>query len=125
MDMTHPLAGTTAALQRLRTTLDDPRVSGSWRWTVRQRLAAVRDVLLGETDNAEDGWLTARSWTAHQERNALLMRLASLGQDVLDRPDVEAVREDLRRLHADVSRHLQRLNDLAYDAVELELGGSE
>ncbi len=32
---------------------------------------------------------------------------------------------ELRRLVADISRHMQRLNDLVYDDVEIELGGSE
>ena len=32
---------------------------------------------------------------------------------------------ELKRLVMDIQRHVQRLNDLAYDEVELELGGSE
>ena len=32
---------------------------------------------------------------------------------------------DLRRLVSDLERHRQRLNDLVYDSVTLELGGSE
>jgi peptidoglycan/LPS O-acetylase OafA/YrhL len=36
-----------------------------------------------------------------------------------------AVRRDLLRLVHDLERHRQRLNDLAYDTVALELGGSE
>jgi len=31
----------------------------------------------------------------------------------------------LKRLLVDISHHVQRLHDLAYDEVELELGGSE
>jgi hypothetical protein len=38
---------------------------------------------------------------------------------------VDRVREELRRLVADIARHVQRINDLVYDEVELELGGSE
>ena len=48
-----------------------------------------------------------------------------MGPQVLESADVEAVREELKRLLVDISHHLQRLNDLAYDEVALELGGSE
>jgi hypothetical protein len=44
---------------------------------------------------------------------------------VLENPDVERVRSELRRLVSDISRHMQRRNDLMYDDVEIELGGSE
>jgi hypothetical protein len=44
---------------------------------------------------------------------------------VLECPEIEAVRSEIRRLIADVAHYLQRVHDLAYDAVELELGGSE
>ncbi len=53
------------------------------------------------------------------------MRLGTLGTRVLEDADVAAVRAEVARLVADVTRHVQRVNDLAYDAVELELGGSE
>jgi hypothetical protein len=55
----------------------------------------------------------------------LLRRLAELGAQVLDAPDVEQVRNGLRRLIGDVERHRRRLNDLVYDSVSMELGGSE
>lgn len=106
-------------------------VLGSWRWTMRQRMAAVRDALLEETPPAQpdaeasDGWLAARGGSAFRERNALLMRLGTLGTRVLEDPDVGAVRAEVARLVADVAHHVQRVNDLAYDAVEMELGGSE
>jgi hypothetical protein len=44
---------------------------------------------------------------------------------VLETPDVEATRLELKRLVIDVNRHVQRLNDIAYDEVEMEIGGSE
>ena len=44
---------------------------------------------------------------------------------MLESPDVDGVRDELHRLLVDVTHHVQRLNDLAYDEVELELGGSE
>ena len=44
---------------------------------------------------------------------------ADLGTWLVDRCN------ELGRLVVDVTHHVQRLHDLAYDAVELELGGSE
>ena len=54
-----------------------------------------------------------------------LRRIGELGPQVLDAPDVETIRGDLQRLVADLERHRQHLNDLVYDSVSLELGGSE
>jgi hypothetical protein len=88
-------------------------------------MAGVRDALVSETQQPVDGWLVARGGTVVRERNALLSRLTALGTPVLESPEVEQVRTDLKRLLTDISRHFQRLHDLAYDEVELELGGSE
>ncbi len=117
------------ALQALDRALDAPRQSGvqlgNWRWAVRQRMTAVRDALVVEAQGGQDGWLAARGGAAFRERNALLGRLARLGAGVLHDEDAERARMDLKRLVVDVSHHLQRLHDLAYDEVELELGGSD
>ena len=121
----------TSALHDLSAALDAPRRTssqvalGSWRWTVRQRMAAVRDLLISESAQHEDSWLAARGGLILRERNALLGRLSTLGPAVLDSHDVEVVRRDVTRLVTDVAHHLQRLHDLAYDEVEIELGGSE
>jgi hypothetical protein len=127
--MTVTSIGMTAALGSLQQALDAPRqpaaALGSWRWTVRQRMAAVRDVLVAEVDAAAGAPLAARESSMLRERNALLGRLSALGPAVLESSRVEDVRNDLRRLVADVAHHAQRLHDLAYDEVELELGGSE
>lgn len=98
---------------------------GNWRWTVRQRLAAVREALSQENAQAADGWLAARESSVLKERNGLLLRLGRMGPEVLEAHDVEKVRRELRRLLVDLQHHVQRLHDLAYDEVELELGGSE
>jgi hypothetical protein len=90
---------------------------GNWRWTVRQRLAGVRDVLIREYDVSEDGWLSARRGAMLRERTSLLMRISDLGPRVLEEPDVGTIRHELQRLLGDVSHHLQRLRDLAYDDV--------
>jgi hypothetical protein len=122
-------SGMTTALRALDAALDTPRLGGvalgNWRWVVRQRLAAVRDALVGLTSSPDDGWLAARGGTAFRERNSLLARLGELGSAVLESADVEAVRLELKRLVVDLGRHVQRIHDIAYDDVELELGGSE
>jgi hypothetical protein len=132
--MTMVRTGMTTALRALEQAIDAPPTDGpatasvsvgNWRWTVRQRMAAVRDVLSGEVAGPEDGWLAARGGRAFRERNTLLGRISALGPQVLENPDVERVRSELKRLVADIARHMQRLNDLVYDDVEIELGGSE
>jgi hypothetical protein len=125
---------TTAALAALRaalaapstgsaTTAGDP--AGRWRWTVRQRLAALREVLTAPADAVGDDWLTARHSGLVRERTLLLQRLGALNPRVLEHPDLAAVRDEAGRLLVDVEHHLQRRRDLAWDEVELDLGGSE
>lgn len=127
--MTVTTTGMTPAIQGLAQALEVPRLRGvplgSWRWNVRQRMAAVRDALIAETGDGGEGWLVAREGGLLRERTLLLHRLSALGPRVLESPDVEVVRADLLRLLTDVAHHLQRIHDLAYDEVELELGGSE
>ncbi|PVG82357.1 hypothetical protein DDE18_12815 [Nocardioides gansuensis] len=123
------MLSTDTALHELRRALEHPPASGpslgTWRWSVRQRMAAVRDLLIRETDTLGDAWLAARQGASLRERNALLTRLGALGPKLLETHEVEPVRDELLRLLGDIDRHLQRLRDLAYDEVELELGGSE
>jgi hypothetical protein len=88
-------------------------------------MAGVKDALTHEMDREADAWLAARERTLRQDRDALLRRLTALGPLVLEAPDVETVRRDLLRLVVDLEHHRQRLNDLVYDSVSLELGGSE
>jgi hypothetical protein len=79
---------------------------------VRQALGA------GQHAAPTDGWLAARGGALLRERRALLARLAPAALD-------RAGEEEVRRLLLDAAHHLQRVRDLAYDEVELELGGSE
>jgi hypothetical protein len=131
--MTVTTTGMAAAMQGLQQALATPRRPGAspqasldaWRWTVRRRLVDLRDALEAETGRPGEGWLAARETGALRERAALLGRLSRLGPRVLESPDLEAVDADLQRLLVDTARLLQRLHDLAYDEVELELGGSE
>lgn len=123
------MTATSAALVHLQQALDAPHQEGiplgNWRWVVRQRMAHVRDSLVAEGEHWSDGWLAARSGAILRERNTLLTRLAAMGPAVLESPEVDRIRADLKRLLVDISHHVQRLHDLAYDEVELELGGSE
>jgi hypothetical protein len=127
--MTVTDTGLPAAMQSLRLAVDaygNPGASlGQWRWRVRQQMAAVRDALVAEAGNGADGWTVAREGGMLRERNALLARLGTLGPRVLEHPDLEVVHVDVQRLLVDIGHHAQRLHDLAYDEVELELGGSE
>lgn len=114
-----------ATLQQLQSRISHARSPSAWRWQVRRTLAEVRDLISAESPADYDGWLAARGASMLRERNALLERLAELGPRVLREPTLDAVRADVRRLLVDVEHHLQRRRDLAWDEVELELGGSE
>lgn len=117
------------ALNGLAQAIDAPPVSGTalgnWRWTVRQRIAAVRDALGREQAQAADGWAVAKEYNVLRERNALMMRLSMMGPMVLESPEPDRLRIELRRLLNDLSHHCQRIHDLVYDEVEIEFGGSE
>ncbi len=96
-----------------------------WRASVRNRLVLLRQSLDAETPPPTDCWLTPRRGAVLRERHALLGRLSEFGPRVQQPGEVEGLRHDLKRLLIDVNHHLQHLHDLAYDDVELELGGSE
>jgi hypothetical protein len=119
------MTGLDHAIQGLQQALDNPRRHHMWRWLVRHRMANVKDALAGEHAPGGDAWLAAREVTLHRERAGLLHRLSELGPDVLEASDLESVRSELQRLLVDLDHHRQRLNDLVYDGVSLELGGSE
>ena len=100
-------------------------VPDSWRWRARELLADLRDLLVTDSPAAYDGWLAARGAGMLRERDALLSRLGTIGPLLLQEPAIGEVRAELGRLVVDVEHHLQRRRDLAWDEVELELGGSE
>jgi hypothetical protein len=123
-----PPVATAAALAGLLRALEAPVTAtdeGVWRWTVRRHMVPVRDALEREHLDPDDGWLSARHSKSARERAALLRRLAAYGPKVLESPDVHEVRDGLKRLLVDIDHYVQRLHDLAYDEVELEIGGSE
>jgi hypothetical protein len=98
---------------------------GAWRWSVRRHLVPVRDRLLRDHPDRREAWLSARAARTLRERDELLMRLNALASQVLVAPDVEDLRDRLSRLRVDIAHHHQRVHDLAWDDVELEIGGSE
>ena len=103
-----------------------PRRHHVWRWLVRHRMAGGA----GRPDRraaARRRRLAGRpgAQPAARARRRCCAGSPTLGPQVLEAPDVEPVRGDLRRLVGDLERHRQRLNDLVYDSVSLELGGSE
>jgi hypothetical protein len=115
----------TATLHHLHTRVSDAlSPSSAWRWQVRRALVEVRDLLSVDVPVARDSWLAARRGGMQRERDALMARLNRLGARVL-RESPREVRPEVRRLLVDVDHHLQRRRDLAWDEVELELGGSE
>ncbi len=122
------MTSTAAALEGLHHALEapaSPTELGGWRWTVRRGMGPLRDALEREPHDPADGWLSARHGRSARERAVLLRRLAAFGPVVLEHPDVDEVRVGLKRLLTDIDHHVQREHDLAYDAVELEIGGSE
>jgi hypothetical protein len=112
------------ALSALHQALDDT-VSPHWRWRLRQQLSAVRDALASQQVDGRDGWLAARADGSDRDRNQLMARAAALGPRVLTMLDGDRLRGELSRLVADLDHYRQRVHDIAYDSVALELGGSE
>lgn len=119
------MSATLHGLPELDSSLSSTGTPESWRWQVRRTLVELRDLLATDHSEPDDGWLAARGAGVLRERDVLLDRIARLGPRVLQDPSLEEVRAEVRRLLVDVSHHLQRRRDLAWDDVELELGGSE
>jgi hypothetical protein len=114
----HALAG----LEQVTVASSSP---SSWRRAVRERLTDVQDALSAEPATATESWLGPRASTMLREHHRLLTRLSVLTEMVAGSIDPDAVRHSLQRLVLDLHHHQQRINDLAYDAVEMEVGGSE
>lgn len=113
------------AISDLRQLLSSDASTAEWRWHVRLRLSAVRDALADPQTLRADAWLAARQGTSDRHRLQLLARVSALASGVLERLDLETIRGELTRLQGDLEHHVQRVHDLVYDAVSLELGGSE
>lgn len=95
------------------------------RQALPDRLATVGSVLLTEPVRSRDGWLAARARRTDRDRRRLAARVGALGQRLRDRPEADPRPGEVRRLLTDLEHYRQRLHDLAFDTVGLELGGSE
>ena len=111
-----------SAISDLQETLSGARSSSNWRWLVRQRLSAVRQAL---NDENFESWLAARTGAADRERRQLLGRISAVGAGLLDRLETDRVATEVRRLLHDIEHYRQRMHDLVYDSVAMEIGGSE
>ena len=114
-----------SAISELQETVSSARSASNWRWLVRQRLSSVRQALSDENFQSWDGWLAARTGTADRERRQLLGRISAIGAGLLDRLEIEGVTMEVQRLLNDVEHYRQRVSDLLYDSVAMEIGGSE
>jgi hypothetical protein len=105
--------------------MSSPGWPQSWRFSVRQRLLALADALGEESAGSADSGLSAREESLRRERQRLLAQLSLLVPEVAVTRDLEAVRRKGLRFVRDLDHHQQRLHDLLYDAVGMEVGGSE
>ena len=114
-----------AAVKELRQVLAADPTAPEWRWSVRRRLFDVKEALSRPAPPQPEAWLAARGRLSTRERVRLQARVAALGAGVLDRLDDQSIVQEVRRLVCDLDHHVQRVHDLVYDSVALELGGSE
>ena len=99
---------------------------GAWRWSVRRRARARARPAPARAPRPRRGVaLRAREPDAARARRADHPARASWPPRCSSPTDVDDVADQLSRLLADIARHQQRVDDLAWDDVELEIGGSE
>lgn len=113
------------ALKRFQTLLARGPEERAWRWEVHRALTSVRDDLSEEQPQVSEQWLSARGRRVADERDRLLARVSAAGSAAVHTEDLTELGTDLQRLGSDLARHARRLTDLAWDDVELEIGGSE
>ncbi len=95
----------------------------TWRGVVRQRMASVHEALNSERSRAGEAWLAAREGHLKRERRRIAERMSRL--DAAEDISPDDFSAQLRRLILDLEHHRQRVNDLVYDSVSMDLGGSE
>ena len=96
-----------------------------WQAVVRQQLHGLDQALTAEHTATTETWLHARARHLHHERTRLQRRLDRLAGSLGEATSLEPLRQELMRLLRDIQHHHQRVNDLAYDAVARDVGGSE
>lgn len=102
-----------------------PRLQQSWRYLVKQRLTWVDAALASDGSTDDEPWLQARAAQLQRERARLQSRTTVLAGTVCDAVDLDPIRQSLARLVLDLQHYQQRVNDLVYDAVDLDVGGSD
>lgn len=113
------------AVTGLRQILTADSAAPEWRWNVRGRLSEVKEALSDPQARQADAWLAARAQCSVRASRQLHARASALASGVLDTLEPEAILRETRRLLTDLEHYVQRLHDLVYDSVSLELGGSE
>lgn len=113
------------AIRELRQILASDCTAPEWRWNVRRRLSGVKDALSEPETRPLEAWLAARTQLSNRDRHQLHARVVALSAGVLDKLEADSIIHQVQRLMADLERHVQRVHDLVYDSVSLELGGSE
>lgn len=107
-------------LQRL---LAADRSHPHWLWQLRQQLFALREELASDRVRSFDGWLTAKASATDRTRRQIMGRISVvLAKDF---PDVDTAHLVGTRMLHDLEHFQQRVSDLTYDAVSMEIGGSE
>ena len=119
------MASLETAISELRQVLADDRTAPEWRWSVRRQLSEVKEALSQPQAAQPEAWLTARTLLSNRDRSQLQGRVMAVSAGVLDKLDADTIVREVKRLVGDLEHHVQRVHDLVYDSVSLELGGSE
>lgn len=119
------MASLETAISELRQILADDPTAPAWRWNVRRRLSEVKEALVQPQVQQPEAWLAARAQLSNRDRSQLQGRVMSVSAGLLDKMDTEPIVREVKRLLGDLEHHVQRVHDLVYDSVSLELGGSE
>jgi hypothetical protein len=113
------------AISELRQIVADDPSAPEWRWNVRRQLSEVKEALAQPQPRQPEAWLAARAHLSNRDRSQLQGRVMAVSAGVLEKMDAETIVREVRRLVTDLEHLVQRMHDLVYDSVSLELGGSE
>lgn len=113
------------AVRELRQILAADSTAPKWRRNVRRRLSEVKEALARPGVRYAEAWLDARCTLSERDRFQLHARVVILTSGVLDPLSAPAIVQETKRLLCDLEHYVQRVHDLVYDSVGLELGGSE
>lgn len=111
------------SIQELKRLLAADRNHPHWSWQLRQQLFGLREELASDRVRSFDGWLTAKATSTDRTRRQIMARISVvLAKDF---PDVETAHMIGTRMLHDLEHFQQRVSDLTYDSVAMEIGGSE